>query len=139
MNPIYVAPPQIHPSQLPQQPAEVTDLLRQLVDLQKQQLDFSRTILANADERARWVAFYGRWSNEFPDLPASSKKVLPIVEKAFLGMLRDVCDRALDEDQEGLHNEFALADFLDRFGPRLQQLGGILGQIGHLSNLAPAE
>jgi len=139
MNPIYVAPPQIHPSHLPPPAGEVTELLRQMVDLQRQQVDLNRVLAANVDERARWTTFYGRWSSEFPDLPVSCKRVLPAIERAYMGLLRDLSERVADEDQEPLDNEFALAEFLDKYGVRMQQLAGIMGQVGNMSNLAPVE
>ena len=116
---------------------ETADLLRQMVELQREQLGLMRAQQAAADERVRWQNFYNRWAREFPDLPGRCKGVLPAVERAYLELLREVTDRLTGDDALDLDSEFALAEFLDKYGVRLAQLGNILGQVGHLSNVTP--
>ena len=41
------------------------------------------------------------------------------------------------EGTDELDNEFALGEFLDRYGIRLGLLGNILGQLGPLAEAAP--
>ena len=138
MESIFVAPPILR---LPAGPAnppagESADLLRQLVELQREQLGLFRQQMANQDERAKWKAFHGRFADDFPDLPANCKRVLPAVERAYLSLMNDLTER-LGDDPDELNSEFGLTELLDRFGVRLMQLGNILGQVGHLANVAP--
>lgn len=138
MESIIVTPPHVRlPDGHPAPPVDAADLLRQLVDLQRQQLDLLKAQQANQDERTRTKSFHARHADEFPDLPAACKKVLPAVERAYLGLLADLAERVGDDPAEVLGNEFAVAEFLDRYGMRLMQLGSILGQVGQLANLAP--
>lgn len=116
---------------------ETADLLRQMVELQREQIGLMRAKAAATDEKARWQNFYNRWSAEFPTLPGQCKSVLPSVERAFFELLREVTDRLTGEDAVELESEFALAEFLDKYGVRLAQLGNILGQVGHLANVMP--
>ena len=62
--------------------------------------------------------------------------MLPVVERAYLKMIQELTDRLRGEDG-GLDNEFVLAEFLDRYGMRLGQLGTIIGQLGPLAEAAP--
>jgi hypothetical protein len=138
--PIYVASPFIHPGSLPPaQPLEVPDLLRQLIDLQRQQLELQKQQAAQSDEKARWTNFYGRWKDEFPELPRTCKQILPALERAYLGMLNDLSEKVSEDENDGLNNEFTLAELLDRYGVRLNQLASIVNQVGQLANLTPAE
>ena len=138
--PIIVSSPILRLPDGPRSPSggsETADLLRQMIDLQREQLGLMRAQQAAADERVRWQNFYNRWAREFPDLPGRCKGVLPAVERAYLELLREVTDRLTGDDALDLDSEFALAEFLDKYGVRLAQLGNILGQVGHLSNVTP--
>jgi len=137
--PIYVAPPSFHGQQLPPAPSEVPELLRQMIELQKLQIELHKQQLANADDRAKWANFYSRWSGEFPELPTSCKKILPALERSYLSFMQDVTERLADGDADVLDNEFAISEFLDRYGIRLAQLGGILNQFNNMAGLAPNE
>ena len=119
--------------------SETADLLRQMIDLQREQLGLMRARHAASDDKARWQNFYNRWAAEFPALPGLCKGVLPSVERAFLELLQELSEKLTGEDAIDLASEFALAEFLDKYGVRLAQLGNILGQVGHLSNVVPPE
>jgi hypothetical protein len=62
-----------------------------------------------------------------------------MLERAYLGLIRDLTDRVNSSDETDLDEEFALSEFLDRFGIRLGQLGNILSQLAPLAEAAPAE
>jgi hypothetical protein len=115
---------------------DVTDLLRQMIELQKEQLGALRGLLAYQDTIARWRAFLGRWQNEFPDIGQSCKEVLPQVERAYLILLKEMTDK-LQEERDSLEEEFALSEFLDRYGIRLGQLGTVMAHIAPLADAAP--
>ena len=133
MDSILVTPPSLH---LPPPPAgDTADLLRQLVDLQRQQVELLKAQQATPEERTR--AFCRRHAGEFADLPAACRRAVPALERAYLALLAELTDKLADE--EALGNEFAVAEFLDRFGPRLVQLGSVLGQVSQVASVAPAD
>lgn len=113
---------------------ESAELLRQLVDLQKEQLAATRALHAGPHERARWRAIYGRHEADLPGLPADTKRVLPAVEKCYLTLLAELTEKLAEP--EALENEYAAAELLDRYSQRLAQLGNLLGQLGQLAALA---
>jgi len=125
----------LNPPPGPPSGSGVADLLRQLIDVQKDQLAFHKAQAAVAE--ARWRAFLARWQTDFPDVGHACRQVLPTVERAYLTLVTELADRVKDGDADGLDNEFALAEFLDRYGMRLGQLGTILSQIGPLADAAP--
>ena len=130
---IIVTSPGLH---LPAPPpaGETADLLRQLVDLQREQLAATRALHAGPHERARWRAIYGRHEADLPTLPGDAKRVLPAVERSYLTLLAELTEKLAEPD--ALDNEFAAAELLDRYGQRLGQLGNLLGQLGQLAALA---
>lgn len=141
--PLYAAAPAVRlPDPTPRQPGPddnfgpVADLLRQVVDLQREQLAVLKAQAAAQDGLARWRGFLARWQGEFPAVGAGCKEVLPLVERAYLALVQDVTDK-LRDDPALLDSEFALAEFLDRYGIRLAQLGAVLGQFGPLADAAP--
>lgn len=115
--------------------SETVDLLRQILEVQREQLTYQRTAAAAHDMTARWRAFLTRWQEAFPDLADNCRKSLPHLERCYGQLLRDLTDR-LTEEEEGLDNEFALQEFLDRFGMRLAQLGTILNLVAPLADAA---
>ena len=139
--PLYVTPPA--PIQLPELSSltshEVTDLLRQSLDAQREQVGIMKAQQAAQDSVARHRAFLGRWAGEFPDIGGACRTVLPHLERAYLAMIKDLSDRLQDEDAGDLQDEFVLNEFLDKYGIRLAQLGNILSQIGPLADAAPPD
>src|SRR5579885_3401904 len=136
--PIYVAPPAVNLPPAPGAGPDVADLLRQVLEVQKDQLAVLKAQSAAQDGVARWRAFLTRWQDDFPGLGAACRQVLPLVERAYLGLIQELTDRRRDPDG-GLDNDFLLGEFLDRYGMRLGQLGTILNQLGPLADAAPVE
>ena len=113
---------------------EVTDLLKQMLEIQREQLQYARQAAAAHDHAARWRAYLSRWSNEFPGLSEACKVSMPKLERAYGQLIADLNDRLSDDD---IDTDFALQDFLDRFGMRLAQLGTILNLVGPLAEAGP--
>jgi hypothetical protein len=138
--PLYVTPPP--PIQYPDPTPsvrEVVDLLRQMIGLQQEQVGLLKTQVASQDNSSRWRSFLARWERDFPHIGTACKQALPILERAYLGLIRDLTDRVNSSDEAELDDEFVLSEFLDRFGIRLGQLGNILSQLAPLAEAAPAE
>jgi hypothetical protein len=135
--PLYVTPPMTLPLPEPTTPArEIADLLRQLVSLQHEQIGLTKVLIAAQDSGAKWRALLARWNGEFPHIAADCKQSLHSLERDYLTLVREVTERVGAADGE-LDNEFALGEFLDRFGIRLAQLGNILSQLSPLADAAP--
>ena len=133
-----VAPPSAASPPTPPPPpaSENTELLRQLLDVQREQLGLLRASAAAQDAGSRWRAFLARWQADFPDLPAACKHALPALEHAYVRLIADLADHLRSHGGDGLDNEFTLNEFLDRYGMRLGQLGTILSLIGPLAEAA---
>lgn len=138
--PIFVTPPPVVPlpDAPPPQVGVVPQLLKQLIGLQQQQVGLLKTQVANQDHSTRWKNFLARWAEEFPGIGLACKQAAPVLERAYLTLLREVTERVNSGEAGDLEDEFVLGEFLDRFGMRLGQLSNILGQIGPLADATPA-
>lgn len=122
----------------PAAPNEVPELLRQLLAAQQEQLAVLKAQAAQHDAGARWKAFLARWDGEFPGVGGAAKRALPLLERAHLALVRELTDH-LTEDPDLLADEFALAEFLDKYGMKLVQLGNLVAQLAPLAEAAGDE
>jgi hypothetical protein len=128
--------PGAEPAASPAGNREVTDLLKQILEIQREQLACLRASAAAHDTSARWRAFLSRWQQEFPDLSEGCRKAMPLLERSYGHLIHELTSR-LNEDAYDLENEFSLQEFLDRNGMRLAQLGTILNLVAPLGEASP--
>lgn len=136
MESIVVTPPLHLPNALPQ-PSPADGLLRELLEVQREQLTVLRAQQAASDDRSRWRGLFARHADDFPHLPGECKAVLPLIERAYLSALAELTAQLSDPDAD--LNEFGVNELLDRHVPRLGQLWAIMTQVGQLASVAPAE
>lgn len=133
--PLYVTPTPL-PGGVPSSNAEVADLLRQLLDVQREQVTLLRAQQAATDNLSRWRAFLNRWNGEFPEVGGGCKQILPVLERSYLTVLQDMTERVRDLG-DSLEDEFVLGEFLDRYGLRVTQLGNIISSISPIADAVP--
>ena len=98
---------------------------------------FLKAQIAGQDNGSKWRSFLARWEEEFPQIGSACKQALPTLERAYLGLVRELTERVNATEAAELDDEFVLGEFLDRFGIRLGQLGNILSQLAPLADAAP--
>ena len=106
---------------------QTLELQRQILELQRQQLELPREAAqVSREQRARQIAELERWQtgHEYVLETAASRSAnLEQVHAALMGELADY----VEENHENLlDGDFALTDFVDRFGPRLAHLNTML-------------
>jgi hypothetical protein len=121
----------------PAPPSETVDLLRQLLEVQREQLGYLRAAAAAHDTLSRWRAFLSRWQSDFPTLGEDCRRSLPVLERTYGKLLADLSSQLSQEGDEALDTDFALQEFLDRYGMRLAQLGTILNLVAPLAEACP--
>jgi hypothetical protein len=124
------------PQQLipPPEPS-ATELLRQVLEVQKETLAVQKCMLAAMDGNARWRSLLNRWREEFPNLAHAARDVLPVLEKAYAGILSSLVDDLGERGLDGIDNDYALQEFLDRFGMRLGQMSHLLNLVAPLAEM----
>jgi len=130
-----IAPPTSPP---PAEPVVTTnDLLRELIAVQREQLTQLRA--SAQDAGARWRALLARWKESYPHLPEACRETLPIIERAYGGILAALTEELRQGGEDSLDSDFALQDFLDRYGMRLGQIGNILNLVAPLAEAAGSQ
>jgi hypothetical protein len=120
--------------------SEITDLLRQMLEVQKEQLAQQQALLMAHDGAARWRAFLARWREDFPELADACRQAMPVLERSYGKLMAELTDHLRDNGPDPLDNDFALQEFLDRYGMRLTQLGMILNLVAPLADAgSPSE
>jgi hypothetical protein len=115
---------------------ESVDLLRQILEVQREQLTHLRAV---HDNNARWRAFLSRWQSDFPDLSDACKGAVPALERTYVNLISELTSRlSSDDDEDSLDTDFALREFLDLYGMRLAQLGTILNLVAPLAEAGPS-
>ena len=117
-------------------PLEITDLLRQLLEVQRDQANLLRSLVAAQDHSNRWKAFLNRWRQELPDLGDNCRLAVPVLESAFANSIHEISTK-LATKEEDLEEEFALQEFLDRYGNRITQLGTLMNLLSPLAEASP--
>jgi HPt (histidine-containing phosphotransfer) domain-containing protein len=109
------------------------DLLRQLLDVQRELLALQKQAAAAHDHGSRWRAYLARWQQDFPELPEACKSAVPILERSYGALIAELAEHLRQNGNGSLDNEFVLGEFLDRYGMRLSQLGTILSLVAFLA------
>jgi hypothetical protein len=120
----------------PEPVSPAVDLLRQILDVQRQMLAQSQAAMAAQDPVARWRVVAERWRKDFPNLPEACRRVVPALERAFGAMIAALVDELEQQGDEALDSDFSIQDFIDRHGMRLGQMGHIINLIAPLAEAA---
>jgi hypothetical protein len=114
--------------------SDPAELLRQLLDVQREQLALMRALVSAHDAGSRWRAVLARFQKDFPGLPADCKQILPNLERAYVDLVSELTTNLQQQGDGALENEFTLADFLDRYGQRLGQVVTLLSVVTPLAD-----
>jgi hypothetical protein len=113
--------------------AEPTELLRQLIELQKEQLAQLQAMTALLNSAIRWRMFLDRWRNDLPGLASACRRTVPHLERTFGQLLLELAEHLDEQGEEAFRSDFDLQEFLDRYASRLAQLGSILNAVAPLA------
>lgn len=120
----------------------VISLLRQMVTTQDRQTKLMEEMVNQLSlaQRQR-AAELGAWKEQNPELAEKCKKAAESLNRVQTQFLQGVADEVIDSDDSLLDSEYMLNEFVDRFGPRMVHLNGILQVLAQLSagNNTPAQ
>lgn len=115
-------------------------LMRQMVDAQNRQnqmidqlLQINRQVLQNTQQaNAQRQNEMNQWRNSHPELVQSCRSALETLSAVQTDFLEKMTNEVQDSQEELVDSEYMFADFLDRYGPRMAHLNGILQILNHL-------
>jgi hypothetical protein len=111
-------------------------LLRQLVAGQARQSKLLEDFVQqqNATQRQRQNEL-GQWKEANPELARCCRTAAETLSRVQTQFLRNLTDEVLDNEDCLIDGEFMLNEFVDRFGPRLAHLNGVLQVLSQLSTI----
>ena len=128
------------PSSASEYQARTLQLLTQISDAQNRQtrlleiLADRMTTLVNqsASAQQQKAMDLQKWQNENPLLTDECRDALEALSKVHIGFLETMAEELDQHKDEMLENEFAFADFVDKYGPRMIHLNSMLQFLSHL-------
>ncbi len=116
----------------------VIELLRQLVIGQQQQnkLIEELTHQTVALQKQR-VSELQQWKNANPDLARACRKAAESLSRVQTQFLENLTEEIVENEENLVDGDFMLNEFVDRFGPRLAHLNGVLQVLAQLGTGEP--
>ncbi|MGO8688011.1 MAG: hypothetical protein ACLQLG_00100 [Thermoguttaceae bacterium] len=113
---------------------EQTHLLRQLISGQDRQNELLEELVnqLGAAQKQRAVEL-GQWKQANPHLARSCRLAAEALSKIQTEFLDSLTQEVRDNYDALIDGEFMLNEFVDRFGPRLAHLNGLLQVLSQLS------
>ncbi len=128
--------------------AEPVALLHALVSLQAQTLEVQKQILQNQaqqleltreathiarEQRVRQIAELERWQAGHESVLDQARESLGQLEQVHAALMGELVNHVSDNYENLVDGEFALTDFVDKFGPRLAHLNTMLAVLRPLT------
>ena len=90
----------------------------------------------NAAQRQRATEL-GQWKEANPSLAKCCRTAAETLSRVQTQFLQNLTEEVLENEDCLLDGEFMLNEFVDRFGPRLAHLNGVLQVLSQLSTVPP--
>ena len=112
----------------------IVGLLKQLVEGQQREIklleEISNFVGMSHKQRQQEI---GTWKQANPDLARSCRIATEALVKVQNDFIHKLTEEAADGYETMMDSEFMLQEFIDRFGPRMAHLGGVLHMVSSLS------
>jgi hypothetical protein len=116
--------------------AEQTRLLREILNAQDRQNELLQELVAQIGSNHRQrQAELGQWKQANPRLAKNCKAAADALGKVQAEFLQNLTREVNDTADDMLDGDFVLNEFIDRYGPRLAHLNGVLQVLSQLSSV----
>ena len=114
----------------------IITLLRQMVAGQAKQHKLLEDLIQHQNSAQKQRASeLGQWKEANPELARCCRTAAETLSSVQTQFLRNITDEVLDNEECLLDGEFMLNEFVDRYGPRLAHLNGVLQVLSQLSTV----
>jgi hypothetical protein len=90
------------------------------------------TMAATQKQRANELT---QWRNAHPELAYACREAAEALSRVQIDYLNRMTDEINDTSDDMVEGEFLLNEFIDRFGPRLAHLNGVIQVLAQLSSV----
>ena len=114
--------------------SQTLEVQRQTLEIERQQLELAREAAQiNREQRQRQIAELERWQNGHERILEHCKESLTSLEQVHASLMAELADYVSENHENLMDGDFALTDFVDRFGPRLAHLNTMLAVLRPLA------
>ncbi len=115
-------------------------LLRQMVAMQDKQNQLLEQLVQNtvAVQKQRATELQ-QWKDANPRLSKACRKAAESLSRVQTQFLESLTEEISDSEDNLLDGDFMLGEFVDRFGPRLAHLNGVLQVLAQLGSGVPSQ
>jgi len=118
--------------------AETNGLLRELVDNGRRANELLLEILGHVSLQQRQrAAELKAWKEANPQLAKSCRRAAESLAKVHTEFLSSIAQEAAENAEDFSDSEYALGEFIDRYGPRLAHFNGVLQLFAQLGAPLP--
>jgi hypothetical protein len=125
-----------HSSPIMSSREEQTELLREVLSAQDRTNelleDLTATLAANQKQRANEL---NQWRSAHPALAGACREAAEALTRVQIEYLERMTEEINDTSEDMVEGEFVLNEFVDRFGPRLAHLNGVIQVLAQLSSV----
>jgi len=116
--------------------AAIIALLRQVVVGQNKSNQLLEELVQqqNVSQRQR-ASELGQWKDANPDLARCCRSAAETLSRVQTEFLKNLTEEVVDNEDSLMDGEFMFNEFVDRFGPRLAHLNGVLQVLSQLSTM----
>lgn len=122
------------------QPEEQVELLREVLAAQDRTNELLEELLgamaANQKQRNQELA---QWKKANPDLADDCREAAEVLSKVQVEYLDRMTEEISDAHEDLVDGEFVLNEFIDRYGPRLAHLNGVIQVLAQLGTTATSD
>lgn len=126
--------PHLHPGMSARE--EQTELLREMLAAQDRTNELleelTNTMAATQKQRANEL---NQWRNAHPMLAGACRDAAEALTRVQIEYLQRMTEEINDTADDMVDGEFVLNEFVDRFGPRLAHLNGVIQVLAQLSSV----
>ena len=114
--------------------SQTLELQRQSFEQERQILELTRENTQVArEQRARQIADLERWQTSHAGVIDNCRDALTKLEQVHAGIMRDMSEYVEDNHDNLVDGDFALSDFVDKFGPKLAHVNTMLAVLRPLA------
>ena len=115
---------------------EQTNLLRDILTAQDRQNELLEELVSvvGASQRQR-NADLNQWKQANPVLARNCRKAAEALSRVQIEYLNRMTDDINEQSDDMVEGEFVLNEFVDRYGPRLAHLNGVIQVLAQLSSV----
>jgi len=113
----------------------MVELMRQMIDGQQQQNRLLEDLLQqNAAANKQRAHELQQWKDANPDLAKSCHRAAEALSRVQTQFLDTLTEEIEESEEHLVEGDFMLNEFVDRFGPRLAHLNGVLQVLAQLGD-----